>query len=489
MPAYNNKEPRADLPRFFHAHFLGGNNIRKDPKKFCGLWPLRGYLVVPPLFRKLLYFAPTYNGAFNFNDSISLSNDYAYDKNGSLTKDSNKKISSIQYNSLNLPSIINYSDGKYMEYVYSATGEKRSVTYNVLMAGGNYTYCDNFIYYNGYLSQILVDGGYISFNGSTPTYYYYLKDHLGSNRVTMRTNGTVVNVSHYYPFGGLFGESTGISDMAYKYNGKEFERLIGLDWYDYGARHMDCMRFTTMDPMAEKYYNVSPYAYCLNNPISFIDLNGEIPTEVEGAIIASHIYDGKVGDVLDGNWRLNTIYTQKGNKSFRGGLYSRVKEDGTTEYAFATAGTYFENSEKGLDSIMEDLLQLFGKSNDMKFSISIAKRIVEEYNGAEITFVGHSKGAAEAAGNALATNKNALLYNPAAINASAYGLDTKSYSGYDSHGMTSFVVNGDFLSSFNGVLGAKTIGKKVILPKQSRSMFENHKIKSVIKALKQKGYE
>ena len=55
--------------------------------------------------------------------------------------------------------------------------------------------------------------------------------------------------------------------------------------------------------------------------------------------------------------------------------------------------------------------------------------------------------------------------------------------------MTSFVVNGDFLSSFNGVLGAKTIGKKVILPKQSRSMFENHKIKSVIKALKQKGYE
>ena len=53
-----------------------------------------------------------------------------YDKNGNLTKDLNKKIFSIQYNSLNLPSKINYSDGKMMDYVYSGTGEKKSVTDN-----------------------------------------------------------------------------------------------------------------------------------------------------------------------------------------------------------------------------------------------------------------------------------------------------------------------------------------------------------------------
>ena len=72
----------------------------------------------------------TYNGAFNFNDSTNISDDYSYDKNGNLTKDLNKKIFSIQYNSLNLPSKINYSDGKMMDYVYSGTGEKKSVTYN-----------------------------------------------------------------------------------------------------------------------------------------------------------------------------------------------------------------------------------------------------------------------------------------------------------------------------------------------------------------------
>ena len=130
----------------------------------------------------------TYNGAFNFNDSTNISDDYSYDKNGNMTKDLNKKIFSIQYNSLNLPSKINYSDGKMMDYVYSGTGEKKSVTYNVLMAGGNYTYCGNFIYYNGNLSQILFDGGYVGISGSTPTYHYYLKDHLGNNRMVVNAS-------------------------------------------------------------------------------------------------------------------------------------------------------------------------------------------------------------------------------------------------------------------------------------------------------------
>ena len=77
------------------------------------------------------------------------------------------------------------------------------------------------------------------------------------------------------PFGGLFGESTNGDTQRYKYNGKELDRMHGLDWYDYGARHMDAMRFTTMDPLAEKYYGLSPYAYCGNNPVNAIDLRGD----------------------------------------------------------------------------------------------------------------------------------------------------------------------------------------------------------------------
>ena len=136
------------------------------------------------------------------------------------------------------------------------------------------------IYENNVLKQILIDGGYITFSGTTPSYFFYLKDHLGNNRVVVSPSGTPLQVNHYYPFGGLFGESTGNSLQRFRFNGKEFDRTHGLDWYDYGARHMtpDVGRFTTIDPMAEKYYNISPYAYCANNPLNAIDLNGDTIT-------------------------------------------------------------------------------------------------------------------------------------------------------------------------------------------------------------------
>jgi len=114
----------------------------------------------------------------------------------------------------------------------------------------------------------------VTFNGSTPQYHFYLKDHLGNNRVVVNASGTVEQVNHYYPYGGLMGESTNGDIQRYKYNGKELDRMNGLDWYDYGARHMDGFRFTTIDPMAEKYYGVSPYVYCKDNPIKYLDPNG-----------------------------------------------------------------------------------------------------------------------------------------------------------------------------------------------------------------------
>ena len=86
----------------------------------------------------------------------------------------------------------------------------------------------------------------------------------------------VVQVINYKTFGGLMGESTGGDTQTYKYNGKELDRINGLDWYDYGARNYDAAlgRWHVVDPLAEKYYNVSPYAYCGNNPVNRIDPNG-----------------------------------------------------------------------------------------------------------------------------------------------------------------------------------------------------------------------
>jgi len=52
--------------------------------------------------------------------------------------------------------------------------------------------------------------------------------------------------------------------------------MHGLNWQDYGARWLDNVRmqWTSVDPLAEKYYGVSPYAYCNDNSVRLIDPNG-----------------------------------------------------------------------------------------------------------------------------------------------------------------------------------------------------------------------
>ena len=121
-------------------------------------------------------------------------------------------------------------------------------------------YAGNCIYVCDTLSMILIDGGYITFDYTThqPIYHYYLKDYLGNNRITVSlADGRIEEVNHYYPFGGLMGDSHNATTQPYKYIGKELDRTHGLDWYDHGARHYDPVtgRWNVMDALAEKYYN------------------------------------------------------------------------------------------------------------------------------------------------------------------------------------------------------------------------------------------
>ena len=220
---------------------------------------------------------PTYKGVFNFKDGANEEIEYEYDKNGNLVKDLNKNISKIEYNLLNLPSKITFGNGKTITYVYDASGVKLLASYKTAHPASSHTiaYCGNMIYKDDTFKQVLLDGGYITFTDNRAMYHYYLKDHLGNNRVVVSSKGEVEQVNHYYPYGGIMAESTNESVQRYKYNGKELDRMHGLDWYDYGARWMADGRFTTIDPHAETYADVSPYAYCGGNPVSAIDLNGE----------------------------------------------------------------------------------------------------------------------------------------------------------------------------------------------------------------------
>ena len=70
--------------------------------------------------------------------------------------------------------------------------------------------------------------------------------------------------------------SRGADVQPYKYNGKELDRMHGLNTYDYGARQHDPIlcRWDRIDPLCEKYYETTPYAYCENDPVNTVDPDG-----------------------------------------------------------------------------------------------------------------------------------------------------------------------------------------------------------------------
>ena len=74
-----------------------------------------------------------------------------------------------------------------------------------------------------------------------------------------------------------YGKQIVQNQNLYKYNGKEIQTDFDLDWYDYGARFYDPQlgRFHVQDAYAEKYFDLSTYQYASNNPILYIDINGD----------------------------------------------------------------------------------------------------------------------------------------------------------------------------------------------------------------------
>ena len=229
------------------------------------------------------------NDETDFKDAVKQANEYTYDANGNLTKDLNKGITGITYNCLNLPNAVTFSDGSTVTYIYSADGTKLRAVHKIGSVTTTTDYCDNVIYENNTAKLLLTGEGYISL--SDKKYHYYLQDHQGNNRVVADKDGNVEETNHYYPFGGVFASSQNV--QPYKYNGKELDTKKGLNWYDYGAREYDAVlgRFTTMDPMAEKYYAVSPYTYCVNNPIKFVDPTGMLTESPQTGSIRLSFWD------------------------------------------------------------------------------------------------------------------------------------------------------------------------------------------------------
>jgi RHS repeat-associated protein len=231
--------------------------------------------------------------AEGFKDVVNTS-DYAYDDNGNLIKDLNKGFTGITYNNLNLPKVITKDANNCITYFYDAAGNKLRQVAKIAGVTTTRHYAGNFEYDNSKnLSLIRMEEGMVTKVAGLYTYEYHLKDHLGNTRIVFKpgAGGTVTLLENtdYYPFGMSFSPRQSASVNQYLYNGKEFQDELALDWYDYGARFYDPQtgKFFSLDLLAEDYFFQSPYVYAANNPIFFIDYNGEGPKWLKGALIAT----------------------------------------------------------------------------------------------------------------------------------------------------------------------------------------------------------
>ena len=249
-----------------------------------------------------------------FKDGNTTGDDYTYDANGNMVKDLNKGIGTttvegITYNHLNLPTSITFNDNanENITYIYDATGVKQA---KVVTNGSSLTttkYAGNFIYKGNNNSTETLQffnhpEGYVEPHGNGFRYVYQYKDHLGNIRVSysdyngdgnidimrdgndmdgdMDNQNDIVEESNYYPFGlkhkGYNSTIVG-SHHPYGFGGKEEQDDHELGWMDFHARNYDASigRWMNLDPLANKFSNVSPYNYALNNPMFFIDPDGK----------------------------------------------------------------------------------------------------------------------------------------------------------------------------------------------------------------------
>lgn len=222
-----------------------------------------------------------------------------YDANGNRVFDVFQSMK-IKYNLLNRPASYSNSDrmgisrkspsiGLWVPgqlraaYSYTADGVLRQITDN---DDNGFDYLGSLVYIRqgdeSILESAAFSEGRIEATSAGYKVNYFLTDHLGSVRCVLDNRKKRVEKNDYYPFGSRWTSMQIVANKGrYGYNGKESQETGNIGVLNYDARMYapGTACWSVLDPMAEKYYSQSPYAFCGNNPIKYVDPKGTVITD------------------------------------------------------------------------------------------------------------------------------------------------------------------------------------------------------------------
>lgn len=302
--------------------------------------------------------------------STQSAGNYDYDASGNLIKDAAEGISQIDWMANGKVKGITFNNGKpNLLFRYDAMGHRISktvyhgatvtntatVTYYVLDGTGhvmatyqqsqgssknpNFNLKERHIY-GGMRLGLYNQGLNLNAYTNTPintTYVnrtlgfrlYELSNHLGnvstvvsdrkiavdgnSDGTTDYFTGEVLNANEYYVFGASMpGRNFTNERYRYGFNGMEKDDEVKGEGnsYDFGARIYDPRigRWLSVDALDDKYPSLSPYNFVANNPLLFVDVDGN-KFITYGKVIGSDGKDVKVKFVFDGS--VIKVYNKK----------------------------------------------------------------------------------------------------------------------------------------------------------------------------------
>ena len=306
---------------------------------------------------------------------------FGYDDNGNETRNLAQNVEYAHYNNHNLPDSVCFPGGNTLLLDYLSDGRRvrtNTKTYRTALivplddlqllsdpsSETEEVRDGDFLFRDGRLSRLETPGGYVSLRNDTTGEkrirgYYYIKDYLGSVRLTCDyETGEVLQSMEYLPSGAIF-RRTGYDIQNRRFCGKEELSMHGFNMYDSGARLQYTLvpRFSTMDPLLEKYYDISPYVYCANNPVRFIDPTGMIWEDPQEAERLKKNIDNRITS-------LNKDIVRNQDKLDKGGLSE--KQIGKLESRISEANNRISNlntSKADIDLLGADQSNVYALSS------------------------------------------------------------------------------------------------------------------------------